>query len=404
MPQTDGYMCRCPRQGDEERGRQEEKRMLHSSPCLLVSMSPCLRCLLICATMVTTGCPRKQSSTLSAAPRASVALRVLVVNEPGVAEAINRLRGEWAERSGGEVNATSTTWADVSKADTLDADTIVFPSRYLGELCVRGWVQPVRSGVLESDEFNASDVFPLVRRDLITWGGEVMALPLGADLLTQSKSIESRPGIALLVQSAPAAITNEREGTLFDPQTMKPRITEAAYIRALQKLVDSSQQHMSADVDIPPAVPLLGWDDRLVAVTSASRNAASAFKLIAWLASAEISTQLSRSGEPLMPVRQSLVSSADWHVPEVTVSDRSTVAKSLEAQLGGELCFVIPRIPGEDEYIAALDDAVKAALSHKESSQNALQQAAQRWEQITNAHGREQQKQAYWKHLGIADH
>jgi hypothetical protein len=354
--------------------------------------------------MLTTGCPRKGSSTPSAAPRASVALRVLVVNEPALAEAINRLRGEWAERSGGEVNATSKTWAEIAKAKDVDADAIVFPSRYLGELCVRGWVQPVRTGVLESEDFNASDVFPLVRRDLITWGGEVMALPLGADLLMQSKSIESRPGIALLVQAAPAAITNEREGTLFDPQTMKPRITEPAYIRALQKLVDSSQQHMSAGVDSPAVVPLLGWDDRLVAVTSASRNAASAFKLIAWLASAEISTQLSRSGNPLMPVRRSLVSSADWHVPEVSASDRSTVAKSLQAQLGGESCFVIPRIPGEEEYMAALDDAVKAAVSHKESPQNALHQAAKRWEQITNAHGRDQQQQAYLKHLGIVKH
>src|SRR5467141_1895747 len=107
------------------------------------------------------GCPNtKQVNTestkkdVASAPRASVALRVLVVNEPGVAEGINRLRGEWAERSGGELNATSKTWRETFKATDLDADVIVFPSRYLGELCVRGWLQPVRAGVLESQEFN----------------------------------------------------------------------------------------------------------------------------------------------------------------------------------------------------------------------------------------------------------
>ena len=104
---------------------------------------------------------------------------MLVVNEPGVAEAINRLRGEWAERSGGELSATSSEWKDVAGAKSIEADVVIFPSRYLGELCTRGWLQPVRSSVLEGDEFNGGDVFPLVRRELMRWGGEVMALPLG---------------------------------------------------------------------------------------------------------------------------------------------------------------------------------------------------------------------------------
>src|SRR3977135_4091333 len=85
------------------------------------------------------GCPNtKQTNTestkrdVASTPRASVALRVLVVNEPGVAEAINRLRGEWAERSGGELSATSSEWKDVAGAKSIDADVVIFPSRYLG--------------------------------------------------------------------------------------------------------------------------------------------------------------------------------------------------------------------------------------------------------------------------------
>ena len=92
-------------------------------------------------------------------PRASVALRVLVVNEPGVAEAINRLRGEWAERSGGELSATSSDWKEVAGAKSIEADVVVFPSRYLGELCTRGWLQPVRSSVLESDDVQRRTMF-----------------------------------------------------------------------------------------------------------------------------------------------------------------------------------------------------------------------------------------------------
>src|SRR3954468_15852826 len=87
------------------------------------SRAYCLRLFAVCFLLLLFGCPRaKQTDTegakkdTAAAPRASVALRVLAVNEPGVAEAINRLRGEWAERFGGELSATSSEWKDVAGA------------------------------------------------------------------------------------------------------------------------------------------------------------------------------------------------------------------------------------------------------------------------------------------------
>src|SRR6476659_1167758 len=76
---------------------------------------------------------------------------------------------EWAERSGGTLNASSATWADVAAMKELDADAIVFPSRYLGELCTRDWLRPVRSSVLDSPEFNAADIFPLLRHTVMKW-------------------------------------------------------------------------------------------------------------------------------------------------------------------------------------------------------------------------------------------
>src|SRR5262245_7242808 len=129
---------------DKEKRRQGELEDADFlSPCLPVSLSPCLCCLLICLALVAAGCPQSNPTPQPATPRASVTVRVVVVNEPGVAEAINRLRGEWAERSGGELSAASKTWAEVSQAKNLDADAIIFPSRYLGDLCARGWLRPV---------------------------------------------------------------------------------------------------------------------------------------------------------------------------------------------------------------------------------------------------------------------
>jgi hypothetical protein len=352
------------------------------------------------AVLFLAGCPRdKQSAPPAAndatpATRASVTLRLVVVNEPGVAEAIGRLRGEWAERSGGALAVGSKSWKEIAGGKQLDADAVIFPSRYLGELCVRGWLRPARSSVLESTEFKADDVFPLVRRELMKWGGEVMALPLGLDWGPDSKSFEDHLGIAVLIYAAPAAVTNEHEGALFDPQTMKPRINEPAFVAALDTVANVGLEFFDK-------VPVFGWNDRMVAVTSASRNGASAFKLIAWLASAEISSQLARAGTPLMPVRRSLVTSAAWYDSAKDANARSTAGGMLATALRSEKCLLIPRIPGVDEYVAALDDAVKSVSKDKMPPQQALAIAAERWEKITDSHGRDQQRRAYLKHLGI---
>src|SRR6188768_1166337 len=111
----------------------------------LVGEQPIYSFLAVLTLTFTCGCPKTQSipsapaASTPAEPRASVALRVLVVNEPQLLDAINRLRGEWAERSGGELSASGTTWQNLSASKTLDADVVVFPSRYLGELCTRNW-------------------------------------------------------------------------------------------------------------------------------------------------------------------------------------------------------------------------------------------------------------------------
>src|SRR5262245_50562652 len=112
----------------------------------------------VLALLAVAGCSSEQKTSSnnaankSSKPRPSVTLRVLVVNEPQLTKAIERLRGEWAERSGGELEGTDTTWPDLAKGDAIDADLVVFPSRYLGEMCARGWLRPVRQSVLDSRE------------------------------------------------------------------------------------------------------------------------------------------------------------------------------------------------------------------------------------------------------------
>src|SRR4029079_13020558 len=132
-----------------------------------------------------------------------------------------------------------------------------------------------------------ADLFPLVRNEVIKWGRETYALPLGIEPSAISPSIKSSPAVALLAAAAPQAISNERLGVLFDVDTMKPRITEPAFVEALTQLAERAHADEAKKPDSDskqPLIPVFGFIDRLIAVTASSRNAASAFKLLEWLA------------------------------------------------------------------------------------------------------------------------
>ena len=362
-------------------------------------MSPTL-CFLLLGVALLAGCPGQAPLPVASAPRTSVTLRILVVNDPPLVEAVNRLRGEWSERSGGELIATGTSWKDLSSAKNIDADLVIFPSRYLGEFCTRDWLRPVRANVLESNDVKAIDFFPIIRNELIKWGGEVLALPLGVGHSALDSAAPSTPPVvALLALAAPHAISNDRIGVLFDTETMKPRITEPAFVDALVEL--AARKTSDAPIKTDSQLPVLGYADRLAAVTLSTRNAASAFRLLEWLAHPDTSAQFARVGTEQLPARRSLASSAAWYEPNLSASDRADRGKSLDKALSGQQYLLVPRIPAIDDYLAALSDAIDA--TDKSSAAAALQNVARRWEQITDAHGRDKQRDAYLKELNIAD-
>jgi hypothetical protein len=361
--------------------------------------------LLTCAAILSAGCPREAAPPTPppAEPRPSVTLRLLVVNEPELAKAVGRLRGEWAERSGGELDVTASPWQELAADRAIEADVIVFPSRYLGELCVRDVLRPVRSNVLESGELDADDFFPLIRHELINWGGQAMALPLGVERAAIDEKAARSPAVWLLARAAPDAISKDKLGVLFDSESMRPRITEQPFIDALTQLVQSGTDDVRGNPAGTRDVPVLGYADRLIAATQSSRNAASAFKLVEWLAQRDISSQFARAGDGPMPVRRSLASSPLWYDESVAANERAELGDALVAALDRSECLMIPRIPAADEYLAALNAPVEDTTRGGAAPADALAKAAQEWERITDAHGRDSQRQAYLKHLGISE-
>jgi hypothetical protein len=379
-------------------------------------------------------------------------LKVLVVNDPALAEAINRLRGEWAERSGGTLTVESRPWADVAKAENIDADVVIFPARRLGQLVEKKRLRPMRDSAINSKYYGADDVLPLARQKLGKYGGRIMALPLSVELplvgidrdvrADQRKpsawwpareSIEHWPAIMLLARAASYASHPRQEAVLFDPQTMAARIAEPPFVRALEewrqeaKSVPQTAPEAGGEslvwAELPGAdqvfnrstgewepvaggarrVPLLAGGE-LLAVTASSRNAASAFDLAVWLASAEIGQQLGPIGKGALPVRRSqLGASGRWIKLPAGRAESSQLAGVLNAALSRDTALVVPRIPGADDYLAALSQAVEKALRGEASAANVLGEAASRWNGITDRLGRDAQRQAHLNDLGIQE-
>jgi multiple sugar transport system substrate-binding protein len=424
------------------------------------------------------GCGDRNNVATTANPspsatRPSVALRVLIVNDPQLASAINRLRGEWAEREGGTFAAESKPWADVAGIDSLEADIVFFPARYLGELADR--LRPVRESVTRGEVYDAGDLLPLVRNRLGMLGGRQMALPLGVqipligyyddwpkhegadtpasweeyrELVSRTReappvwpardAVDNWPAIMLLARAAAYACHPRQESPLFDAESMEPRIAGPPFVRALEEWRQELEHAQAPNVagqpvtdnngsatvlqwaELPGAdhvysistgewepvqnpprrVPLLAGST-LVAITDTSRNAASAFGLAAWLTSADIVPQILPASAALLPCRRSNLSLVDRSIADSTghVSG-ARIGPVVEAALSRDDALMLPRIPGVDQYLDALAAAVDMALRGDQAPTTALEQAAKKWNEITERLGRDAQRRAYLNHLG----
>jgi multiple sugar transport system substrate-binding protein len=401
-------------------------------------------------------------------------LRVLIVNDPPLVTTINRLRGEWSELEGGTLVEESKTWSEIAAGDSIDADLVVFPARYLGELAER--LRPVRENVTSGSLYDANDILPLVRDRLGMHGGRLLALPLGVqvplvgyrenwlkpgsgaapdswqeflELVSRAgesprewpagDAVDNWPAVMLLARAAAYACHPRQESPLFDPESMEPRIAGPPFVRALEEWRrELAHSPTSKDTDHPSvgatdgATSVLHWNElpgsdqvfnvstgewelvqhpprrvpllaggTLVAVTNWSRNAASAFRLAAWLTSSEIVPQVLPVGAPLLPPRRSNLSLADRSIRDATsLGGGAKVARVVEAALSRDDCLMLPRIPGVDQYLKVLAAAVDAALRGDKPPTVALEQVAHRWNEITDRLGRDAQRRSYLNHLG----
>jgi multiple sugar transport system substrate-binding protein len=252
------------------------------------------------------GCaPRAETGTKAGStPRAAVAIELLVVDDPAMAEAIGRLRTEWKARSGAAVSIAEMTEAELIAAESLapSVDAVIYPSRQLGLLAERDWIAPLPPEYAQNRELAWSDTFELLQVAETHWGQIAFAVPLGSPVLTcyyrpdllerfhrsvpqtwsqyhelaeffshRDNLDDAAPpadapwyggaeplakgwaGRVLLARAAAYAKHRDHYSTLFNIDTMEPLVGGAAFVRALEELVADSRLGPPNRLELDPA-------------------------------------------------------------------------------------------------------------------------------------------------------
>lgn len=244
----------------------------------------------------------------------------------------------------------------------------------------------------------------------------------------------------------------------FDPDTLKPRINNPAFVKALEDYIElieyapdgvinyaghdvrnafvTGQVALALDwadlgiyaaeneisklnpdqvgyAQIPGSNQVYNsktnsWEEALNMVSSISgnwsffvnkesKNKELAFDFAAHMTSKEITTKyVSISGNAVNPSRYSHFNDpVSWEQSGFTLDSAKRYLETITQSLTNKNVVYDITIPGAGEYYQALDESVYLALKGTLSVQEALNQAAQKWEEITDKLGREKQIQYY---------
>ena len=306
----------------------------------------------------------------------------------------------------------------------------------LGRKPPQTWVEYAELAALLSDREKLGDAAP---PDDAPW--EATAEPLGKGFAAY----------VLLARAAAYAQHPDYFSTLFDVQSMDPLITGPAFQRALEELQasgggpndldplaarDAVFQNRCAmalgwatradttrgepeDADVavgvaplpgaevvydPKAkqfvpreltrVPLLCGAGRVASVNRKCEHQAGAFQLLVSLMDEEWGARVFSASGATTLFRSSQAAAPRAWTPG-SAEHAAEYAAAVANSLSGRQVLYAMRIPGHAEYVTTLDEAVRAAVAGDQTPAAALQQAADRWQQITDRLGREKQREAY---------
>ena len=161
---------------------------------------------------------------------------------------------------------------------------------------------------------------------------------------------------------------------------------------------------VARDDNISQPVTVLGLAGRLGSLARGARNLPLATTFLGWATGPEYSDMISsRSGATTLSRRSHVKQPESWVDPRISAAAAAQYAAVVEIGLGRNQVIMAPRLPGQDRYMRALDEAVRKALRDELPASEALKQAASQWDEISESIGRDDQLSAYRRSLGIAE-
>lgn len=155
-------------------------------------------------------------------------------------------------------------------------------------------------------------------------------------------------------------------------------------------------------MDEPNQPAYLAFGGWIIFVPKNAENLDAAISLANYFGSPEVMTKASQTpNSGVNAVRLSTMQDLAGWTSGANFPDEAAAKDYLDAMVIGDNFVNQLRIPGENQYEEAVELAVSQALSQQMTPQEALDQAAETWNEITDRLGREQQGRFYRATLGL---
>lgn len=149
-------------------------------------------------------------------------------------------------------------------------------------------------------------------------------------------------------------------------------------------------------------VSLIAIDGRLGSVTKDCRRKKHALGMLFMISGNELGTTIGSASSHTTLFRESqLGQEIAWVDQALEGAPARQYGEVVQAAQNRAAWLDAIRIPGRDQYIAALDRAVSSVLAAEATPGEALETASADWDRITDSIGREFQQQGYMRSLGL---
>jgi multiple sugar transport system substrate-binding protein len=151
----------------------------------------------------------------------------------------------------------------------------------------------------------------------------------------------------------------------------------------------------------PRTVPLLGISGRWGGISAQSQRPDATLQLLTMLSHPDPARPLVAMSPATTLFRRSQAAVLTPWLESQADGKLKGYADSVAAALSSQEFLSAPRIPGQQRYLAALDEAVASVLNQSATPADALTRCAQTWQAITLELDTEKQRTAYLHSLGL---